>query len=148
MNFIKLDTNKTSIVFYVSDDKRTSIVHYGKKVNDDFISIKGIATFALFPFCGQSWNYYLLESFCYRFSKKYSLHVMNFNDKNAGIISKKSCRLNYKEMLAIVISQSDIPLTAESAGAYLFSSGYMAKRKYGDMNTILQRAKELRERND
>lgn len=38
MNFIKLDTNKTSIVFYVSDDKRTSIVHYGKKVNDDFIS--------------------------------------------------------------------------------------------------------------
>lgn len=145
---VRVGANRFVADRYVNFEIDTIDALLDKFVTDDFISIKGIATFALFPFCGQSWNYYLLESFCYRFSKKYSLHVMNFNDKNAGIISKKSCHLNYKEMLAIVISQGDIPLTAESAGAYLFSSGYMAKRKYGDMNTILQRAKELRERND
>lgn len=145
---VRVDANRFVADQYVNFEIDTIDALLDEFVKDDFISIKGIATFALFPFCGQSWNYYLLESFCYRFSKKYSLHVMNFNDKNAGIISKKSCHLNYKEMLAIVISQADIPLTVESAGAYLFSSGYMAKRKYGDMNTILQRAKELRERND
>jgi len=115
-------------------------------ITDDFIAIKGIATFALFPFCGQSWNYYLLESFCYRFSKKYRLEVMNFNDKNAGIIAKKTCNLKYQEMLAVAAARADIALTTEDVGAFLFASGYMAKRKYAGLSNIVERAKGLRER--
>ncbi len=114
-------------------------------ITDDFIAIKGIATFALFPFCGQSWNYYLLESFCYRFSKKYRLEVMNFNDKNAGIIAKKTCILKYQEMLAVAAARADIALTTEDVGAFLFASGYMAKRKYAGLSNIAERAKGLRE---
>jgi len=115
-------------------------------IGDSFNSIRSVTTFALFPFCGQSWNYYLLESYCYRFSKKYRLNIMNFNDKNAGIISQKTCNMTYKEMLSVAASCADIELTSESVGAYLFSNGYTAKRKYSDMDGIVERAKELRER--
>ena len=45
-------------------------------VSDGFIAIKEVTTFALFPICGQAWNHYLLESFCYRYSKRYTLHVV------------------------------------------------------------------------
>ena len=116
-------------------------------IDGDFTAIRGIATFAAFPVCGQVWNHYLLESYCHRYSKKYRLSVMNYNDKNAGIIVKKSSRLKYKDMLAIVASKADVPLTVESVGAYLCSAGYLAKSKYAGLGDIVDQAKVLREEN-
>jgi len=56
----------------------------------------------MFPICGIPWNHYVLESFCYKYSKKYSLHVINYNNKNAGIIAEKTFNKSYDEMLAIL----------------------------------------------
>ena len=145
---VRVDANRFVAERYVNFEIDTIDALLDDLVADDFIAIKGIATFAMFPFCGQSWNYYLLESFCYRFSKKYRLAVMNFNDKNAGIIAKKPCTLKYQEMLAVAAAKADIPLTTESVGAYLFATGYMAKSKYAGLGNIVDQAKELRERND
>lgn len=39
-------------------------------VGNRFAPIRKVSTFALFPPCGINWNHYLLESYCYRFSKK------------------------------------------------------------------------------
>ena len=114
-------------------------------IGDDFVAIKSIATFALFPFCEQTWNHYLLESFCYRFSKKFRLFVLNFNDKNAGIISNQKNSYTYKEMLEIVLAKSNIELNEENAGKYLFDMGYLAKSKYAALGSIVERAIELRE---
>lgn len=36
-----------------------------------------------------------------KYSKKYSLHVINYNNKNAGIIAEKTFNKSYDEMLAI-----------------------------------------------
>lgn len=113
-------------------------------VQDDFIPIRAVGTFARFPICGQAWSHYLLESFCYRFSNKFSLNVLNFNDKNAGIISRKSSNLTYKNMLAIALAKSSIELTVETAGKYLFNNGYLAKSKYSSLGEIVEEAKGLR----
>ena len=110
-----------------------------------FCSIKDITSFALFPVCGYPWNAYLLESYCYKYSNKYSLRVLNFNDKNAGIIAEKCFDKSYIEMLAIATADSDVELNAESVGQYLFETGYMAKRKYGRLDEIVEKARELRE---
>ena len=98
----------------------------------------------MFPISGQNWNHYLLESYCYKFSRKYSLHVLNFNDKNAGIIAEKNFNMRYDEMVAAALAREDIELTPEVAGQYLFNTGYMAKSKYARLNEIVQRAKEIR----
>lgn len=113
-------------------------------ITDDFRAIRDVTTFAMFPICGQSWNHYLLESFCYKYSKKFSLHVMNFNDKNAGIIAEKDFNKNYNEMLAIALARTDVDLAPENIGQYLFNAGYMAKSKYAKLGEIAQRASELR----
>lgn len=113
-------------------------------ITDNFRAIRNVTTFAMFPLCGQSWNHYLLESFCYKYSRKYSLHVIHFNDKNAGIIAEKDFNKKYNEMLAIALARTDVELSQEIIGQYLFNTGYMAKSKYAKLGEIAQRASGLR----
>ena len=113
-------------------------------ITDNFRAILDVTTFAMFPICGQNWNHYLLESFCYKYSRKYSLHVIHFNDKNVGIIAEKDYNRKYDEMLAIALARIDVELTPEVIGQYLFNTGYTAKSKYTKLGEIAQRALELR----
>ena len=115
-------------------------------ITDNFRAIRDVTTFAMFPLCGQNWNHYLLESFCYKYSRKYSLHVIHFNDKNAGIIAEKDFNKKYNEMLAIALARTDIELSMEVIGQYLFNTGYIAKRRYAHLGEIAQRASELRKK--
>ena len=113
-------------------------------ITDGFRAIREITTFAKFPLCGQNWNHYLLESFCYRYSRRYRLHVRYFNDKNAGIIADKDINMEYTEMLAVALARADLELTTDNAGRYLYDIGYSAKRKYARIGEIVARARELR----
>ena len=70
--------------------------------------------------------------------------MVHFNDKNAGIIAEKNFNKNYDEMLAIALARTDVELSPEIIGQYLFNTGYMAKRKYAKLDEIAQRASELR----
>ena len=94
--------------------------------------------------CGQSWNHYVLESYCYRFSKRYSLSLFNFNDKNAGIITEKNYGKSHTEMLAIAAARTDIELTLEAIGQYLFQSGYTAKSRFPQLSDVAAMAHTLR----
>ena len=114
-------------------------------IREDFIAIKSVVTFAWFPDCNFAWNHYLLESYCYKYSKEFKLVVINFNDKNAGIIAKKSCKKDYCEMLAIVLAHAPIMLTKEGAGRYLFNNCYIAKRKLFLLDAAVEKAKKFRE---
>ena len=114
-------------------------------ITNHFCAIRNVTTFALFPVCGYPWNSFLLESYCYKYSKKYSLRLLNFNDKNAGIIAEKDYDKSYIEMLAIALAGAKVDLKQEEIGLYLFQTGYMAKRKYARLGEIAERAKELRE---
>ena len=120
----------------------------GKSINGDFVQIKGIATFVMFPSCGYTWNHYVLESFCYRFSKKYKLATIKFNDKNAGIIAKNDCSLSYIDMLAHAVAKAHIELTEENVGRYLCDNGYTAKSKMTILAEVTERALKLRRQGD
>ena len=114
-------------------------------VSDGFIAIKEVTTFALFPTCGQAWNHYLLESFCYRYSKKYALHVVGFNDKNAGIIAERRITCTYEEFLAKAAARAKIELEPAVIGTYFFETGYMGKRKFAWLDSVTEKAIAIRE---
>ena len=113
-------------------------------ITDGFVSLKEITTFAMFPVCGSTWNHFVLESYCYKYSLKYSLHIIHFNDKNVGIIAEKDYDRKYDDMLAIALARSDIDLDSGSAGQYLFDNGYLAKTKYAALERITEQAKQIR----
>lgn len=115
-----------------------------KFVKDHFLSLQDITSFAMFPVCDQVWNHYLLGSYCYRFSRKYRLVLTSFNDKNSGIIVEKTFTDNYDELLALAVARSTIPLEEKIANAFLVESGYLTKKKYAQMSSIVSRARDLR----
>lgn len=116
-----------------------------KVLDKGFAPIKSIASFALFPDCNFSWNHYILESYCYRYSKKFRLSILNFNDKNAGIIIKKDMTLGYYDILAIAAANSSVELTNSAVGQYLCEAGYTSKKSMKALDGIVEKAKTLRE---
>lgn len=143
-DMVRVDKNRFVSTQYVNFDIDDIDSVLSGFITDNFRAIRDVTTFAMFPLCGQSWNHYLLESFCYKYSRKYSLHVIHFNDKNAGIIAEKDFDKKYNDMLAIALARTDIELTGDIVGQYLFNIGYMAKSKYSKLSEIVQKASELR----
>lgn len=109
-----------------------------------FIAVKEVITFVLFPVCGYAWNHYLLESYCYRFSNKYSLRCKMLNDKNSGIIAEKGISDDYDNMLAKAVARSNVPLQSEIIGKYLADTGYTAKKKFAGLESVLEIAASIR----
>lgn len=119
----------------------------GTLIKDGFAAVKEITTFATFPMCGQKWNHYLLESYCYRFSKKYVYRTNLFNGRNAGAIMEQTIDWNYKELLSQAVARANIRLDEDAIGHFLFEAGYMAKSKFKWTADIAERAKQIREEN-
>ncbi|MEH2960230.1 hypothetical protein [Candidatus Merdisoma sp. JLR.KK006] len=114
-------------------------------IKGGFAAIKEVTTFALFPICGQTWNHYLLESYCYKYSKKYRYRANLLNGRNVGAIVACDINWDYKELLSHVAAQANIKLEKEQVGKYLFDTGYMARSKFNWLDDIIDRAKQIRE---
>lgn len=110
-----------------------------------FSAIKEVTTFVLFPICGQPWTHYLLESYCYRYSKKYSYRMNLYNGQNAGAVVESSIDWDYNEILAQAVARAQIELESDVIGQYLYETGYMARSKFNTLSEIAERAKEIRE---
>ena len=112
-------------------------------VKGEFIAVKGVASFALFPDCNYAWNHYILESFCYRFSEKFRLKLQNFNEKNVGLIVRKESELSYNDILARTAAEAGIALTIEQVGDYLYNNGYTTKSRMSLLNEVIERARHI-----
>ena len=115
-------------------------------VTNDFIGMREITTFSMFPFCGYGWNLYLLESYCRRFSKKYKYETRRANSSNSGAIVIKSCSLNYHGIMTQAVARSGRELQQNEVFDFLTEAGYMERKKYSDIDSLINEAAQLRER--
>lgn len=142
---IRVDKNRYVAHRYLKFDVDAIDEILSEMIKNKFLAIKEITSFALFPVCGFPWNHYLLESYCYSYSKRYCLKVVGFNDKNAGIIAENDVTDEYYELLAQAAARAKIELTVETVGQYYFETGYMGKRSFSDLESTVERAKAIRE---
>lgn len=142
---IRVDKNRYVAHQYVKFDVDVIDDILSEMIKDKFLAIKEITSFALFPVCGYPWNHYLLESYCYSYSKRYCLKVVGFNDKNAGIIAESNVTDGYNELLAQAAARAKIEVSTETVGQYYFETGYMGKRTFADLASTVERAKAIRE---
>lgn len=115
-------------------------------VTNDFIGMREITTFSMFPFCGYGWNLYLLESYCRRFSKKYKYETRRANSSNSGAIVIKTCSLNYHGIMTQAVARSGRELQQNEVFDFLTEAGYMERKKYSDIDSLINEAAQLRER--
>ena len=142
---VRVDKNRYVAHQYVKFDVEAIDEILSEMIKNKFLAIKEITSFALFPICGFPWNHYLLESYCYSYSKRFCLKVVGFNDKNAGIIAESNVTDGYNELLAQAAARAKIELDTEIVGQYYFETGYMGKRRFADLESIVERAKAIRE---
>lgn len=114
---------------------------------DNFIPLKSVMDFSLFPYAGYPWNLFLLESYVRKFSRLFKYDVRAVNSANIGVIVRKSFTYDeYDDILAIALAKSLLPLNDKKAvGDYLFDNGYIGWRNLGKSESkILANAKKLR----
>lgn len=115
---------------------------------DNFIPLKNVVDFSLFPYAGYSWNLFLLESYVRKFSRVFKYDVRAVNSANIGVIVRKSYKYEeYDDILAVALAKSPISLNNKKAvGDYLFDNGYIGWRNLGKSEIkVLATAKKLRE---
>lgn len=145
-NMVRIDENT-----FVSDNKLTFDVYNIDAVlltivKGDFIGMKEVLTFVALPYCGFTWNLFLLESYCRRFSKLFRYDALAANSKNAGAIIKKSCKMSYAEIMTYAVAFSSVRLEKVSALNYLNDAGYISKHSYSSIDELLEKAANLRKR--
>jgi hypothetical protein len=112
----------------------------------EYIPIQDVTNFAKFPDCGYAWNLFLLESYTRRFSRIFRFDTRSVNSKNVGAIVRKYSLLTYDDIMADLVAESTVPLTAQSVLNCLLDNGLISKRKYNDIEDLISRSKVIRER--
>jgi hypothetical protein len=116
----------------------------------DFLPLKKIIDFSLFPYTGYQWNHFLLESYVRKYSNLFKYDVRAANSSNIGVIVRKSFTYNgYDDILAIALAKSANSLEdIKTIGDYLFENGYIGWRNLGGgEEKIVNNAKRIREGN-
>lgn len=116
--------------------------------HSNFIPLRGVMDFSLFPYAGYQWNLYLLESYVRRFSYVFKYDVRAANSANIGVIVRKSFDYNdYDDILALALAESSVVVSDKNAvGDFLFNKGYIGWRNLGKSEgKIIKRVRELRE---
>jgi len=120
----------------------------GLFVKGDYLPLKSFTTFGAFPDCGQTWNLFLLESYCRRFSRKFRFDSPSVNSRNAGTVIRKSCGMDYKEIMTDAVANADVHLKDIAVGKFLYESGYTGRSTTAKVNEIIDKAKAIREMRD
>jgi hypothetical protein len=115
-------------------------------VKGDYLPLKSFTTFGAFPDCGQTWNLFMLESYCRRFSRKFRFDTPSVNSRNAGAVIRKSCDMDYTEIMTDAVANADVPLNDIAVGSFLFDSGYTGRRTNAKITEIIDKAKTIHER--
>ena len=109
----------------------------------NFIPLKMIDFWGNFPITVSRWNHFLLESFLWRCSKKFKLVHSNFSKTTfAGAIVRKDVTLNFEDVLVYALSAKDFD--AVNAKKFLKDEGFLAREKCSNINTLLEKARQLR----
>lgn len=112
----------------------------------NYISLGEFSQFGSFPDAGFPWTCYLLEHYVSDYSRNYELMHSSFNAYNCvGAIVKRNTGIkDFNDLIANVLADSNIIHTKESALQYLYDNGFLARRRYTEIEQIIINANGLR----
>lgn len=116
----------------------------------NYMSIQDITNFGAFPYAGFPWNSYLLEHYVAEYSQKYMLLHSNYNGTEcAGAIVKRSAGIRtFDDFIVDLLANNDVELKKVPALQFLSDNGYLARRRYGNIEALLIKANAQRNRKD
>ena len=112
----------------------------------DYIPLQDVKEFALFPESSFPWTEYLLEQYVAFFSEKFYLMHGNYNKNCAvGAIVRQTCRFDsFDDLVTDILAHNDVSLQKKKVLDYLAENGYIARRSYTNIETIMINARAMR----
>ena len=117
-------------------------------INSDYLPLKDIGLFMQFPPLSVKWNGYVLESFLYKYSRKFRLLHAGFSASGffGAAVRMESSFCDYRELITDALAHSEEWSDKNSALQFLVDSGYQKKKSYSDIEKVIHEAKLLREK--
>lgn len=115
-------------------------------ISDDYILIKEIDSFLVFPNVGYEWNEFLLESYLMCFSKKFNLvnNGRSLNNVAGAVVKKGKCFDNFTNVCADILAKSNCVLTINKSLDYLVEANLLTRKSYNKIEETITKAKQIR----
>ncbi len=116
----------------------------------DYVPLPEVNLFLYFPNVGYPWNSYLLESYLFGYSRRFRLLHSSFSKTGVygAMIRKETNILDYRSLLVDVLSKSNALGSTKMALQYIVDKGYQQRRRYEDIEMVLQEAKLIKEQRE
>lgn len=113
-----------------------------------YIPIQGVTNFGIFPYAGFTWNSFLLEHYVANYSQKYMLLHSSFNStKCAGAIVKRSAKISsFDDLIVDLLVNNSIEMKKAPVLQFLSDKGYLARRRYSEIELLIIKANAQRQR--
>lgn len=120
----------------------------GSFLSKDYIPVREIDSYLVFPNAGYEWNEYLLESFLLSYSKRFELLNNGLSLNNvAGFAVRENGQIkDFAGACADFLADGRIELKKAAALDYLASRNIISRRSYKDIDLVLRRAAQIRTR--
>lgn len=117
---------------------------------EKYIPLQEATNFGTFPYVGFPWNIFLLEHYVESYSRKYMLLHSSFNGTECtGAIVKRSAGINSFDALIVdLLANNKIELKKASVLQFLSDKGYLARRRYSEIESLIIKANAQRLRKD
>lgn len=136
---------------FVSKEKVSFQVKETDKVLDrfctrDYLALPQIKNFGIFPEASHPWTLYLLEHYLAFHSDHYYLMHGRFNQNFAvgAMVKKRKSYKCFDDLIVDILAESGVPLSEEAALNYLCDNGYIARRSYNDIDSLIINARVKR----
>lgn len=114
----------------------------------DYVPLKNIGLFLHFPVLAFPWNGYVLESYLYKYSKKFKLLHSSFSSSGyfGAMVRQESMYDDYRTMIIDALAHSEKWVDKTSALEFLVVEGYQQRRRYEGIENVIVEAQILREK--
>lgn len=111
----------------------------------EYLPIQAFMMISHFPPCGYVWNQHLLESFAYRFSRRFRLRFIHRNMRNVGAIARADSRFTtLPDIIADAVAKSLCKLDKDSVLHWLKDNGYLGTLVYAQIDNVVEYASRYR----
>ena len=115
-----------------------------------YIPLPEATNFGAFPYVGFPWNIFLLENYVASYSQKYMLLHSSFNGTEcAGAIVKRSAGIDsFDDLIVDLLANNQIEMKKAPVLQFLSDKGYLARRRYSEIESLIIKANAQRQRKD
>lgn len=115
-----------------------------------YMLVKDIDSFLVFPNVGYEWNEFLLETYLMYFSRKYALcnNGRSLNNVAGAVVRRGSGYDDFSDVCADALAKSGCTLTKDKALDYLGEVNLLTRRSYRKIDSVLVKAKQIRNRKE